>query len=112
LDVRLTTALLAFGRDVAVGRTTPAALDPRWKARRELPDLVGALNRAAGRDLKTWIDVIRPPHPEYAALQQALSSLYAQRQKGGWPKVPADKYAPGRSIPSMTVLRQRLAAGG
>src|SRR5437870_4696650 len=30
LDAGLTAALLAFSRDVAAGRTTPAALDRRW----------------------------------------------------------------------------------
>src|SRR5687767_2299106 len=40
LDARLTTALLALGRDVAVDR--PKA-DRNWKARRELPDLVATL---------------------------------------------------------------------
>src|SRR5439155_5380782 len=67
LDARLTTALLAFGRDVAPGRTTPTALDRRWKARRELPDLAATLKSAADSDLKTWIDTVRPQHPEYAA---------------------------------------------
>ena len=112
LDARLTTALLAFGRDVAAGRTTPAAIDRRWKARRELPDLVGTLDHAARGDLKTWIDAVRPQHPEYAALQQALLNLQAQREKGAWSKVPAGTFAPGRSNSSMIALRQRLTAGG
>ena len=112
LDAGLTTALLAFGRDVAAGRTRPAAVDPRWKARRELPDLAGTLGRAADGDLKTWIDSVRPSHPEYAALQQALTDLQAQREKGGWPKVPGGAFAPGRSNPSVIALRQRLTASG
>ncbi|HEY3045799.1 MAG TPA: L,D-transpeptidase family protein [Vicinamibacterales bacterium] len=112
LDVRLTTALLEFGRDVAAGRMTPAALDRRWKARRELPDLAGTLSQAAGGDLKKWIDTVRPQHPEYAALQQALMNLQAQRDKGGWPQVAAGTFAPGRSNPSVVALRQRLTASG
>jgi murein L,D-transpeptidase YcbB/YkuD len=112
LDARLTTALLAFGRDVAGGRTMPSALDKRWKARRELPDLAGTLNHAAGSDLKTWTDTVRPQHPEYAALQRALINLQAQREKGGWPTVPAGTFATGRSSPSLITLRQRLAASG
>jgi murein L,D-transpeptidase YcbB/YkuD len=111
LDVRLTTALLAFGRDVAAGRTSPAALDRRWKARRELPDLAATLD-AAGGDLEAWIDTVRPQHPEYAALQQALIHLQTQHEKGGWPVVPAGTFAPGRSNPSVIALRQRLTASG
>ena len=83
-EASLTAALFALGRDVAVGRTTPASLDARWKARRQTPDLVAALSRADDGDLKTWPDSVRPPHPEYAALQKALIGLYAQQEKGGW----------------------------
>jgi L,D-transpeptidase YcbB len=111
LDARLTTALLALGRDVAVGRTSPGALDRRWKAQRELPDLVHTLNQSV-ENPKAWLDTVRPRHPEYAALQQALVKLQGQRDKGGWPAVPAGTFAPGRSNPAMPVLRQRLAASG
>ena len=43
LDVRITTTLLTLGRDVAVGRTSPASIDRRWKAARTPPDLVATL---------------------------------------------------------------------
>jgi murein L,D-transpeptidase YcbB/YkuD len=109
LDARLTTALLALGRDVAVGRTTS---DRRWKARREMPDLVASLTEAAAGDVKLWLSTVRPQHPEYAALQQALVNLQAQRDKGGWPRVPSGTYAPGKTNPSVTALRQRLTAAG
>ena len=103
LDARVTTALLAFGRDVAIGRTTPASVDSKWKARRAVPDLAGTLAQA-GTDPKAWIDGVRPRHPEYAALEKALVNLRGQHEKGGWASVPSGK--------AMTALRQRLAAGG
>jgi murein L,D-transpeptidase YcbB/YkuD len=115
LDVRLTTALLGFGRDVAGGRTSPTVIDPRWKARRELPDLAKALGKAVDGDLESWVDAVRPPHAEYAALQRALTNLLAEREKleaGDWPRVPAGTYALGKSNPSLAALRQRLAASG
>jgi len=111
LDARLTTALIALGRDVAIGRTSPTALDRRWKARREVPDLAGTLNQSVTNP-KAWVEMMRPRHPEYLALQQALVNLEGQRDKGGWPVVPRGKFAPGRSNPAMPVLRQRLAASG
>jgi murein L,D-transpeptidase YcbB/YkuD len=74
-DVRLTTALLALGRDVAIGRTSPQRIDGRWKARRTAPDLAGTLNRAAENDLKEWTASISPQHPEYASLEKALTGL-------------------------------------
>jgi murein L,D-transpeptidase YcbB/YkuD len=73
VDVRITSALLMLGRDVALGRTKPERIDPRWKARRSAPDLVGTLSIAADADLTTWLDTIKPAHAQYAALQKALS---------------------------------------
>ena len=43
-DARMTAGLLAFGRDVAVGREHG---DANWKARRTAPDLVAAVTKAA-----------------------------------------------------------------
>jgi len=79
LDVRITTAVLALGRDVAVGRRGPATIDPRWKVRREPPDLGGTLSAAADAgELDAWLDRVRPRHPEYAALQKTLADVHAQ----------------------------------
>jgi murein L,D-transpeptidase YcbB/YkuD len=72
-DVRITAALLTLGRDVAVGRTKPGRLDSRWKARREIPNLVGTLTTATDSGVNTWLDTIKPKHPQYAALQKALT---------------------------------------
>lgn len=99
-DARLTASMLAFGRDVAVGR---GPVDPRFQARRKMPDLVAALT-AAIDDPKTFVDAVRPPHTEYAALQKALDDLHGQREKGGWVKVPSAR--------SENELRQRLQAAG
>ena len=72
LDVRVTAALLSLGRDVALGRTKPERIDPRWKARRTSPDFVGTLVSASTGDLNTWLESIKPKHAQYAALQKAL----------------------------------------
>ena len=109
LDARLTTSLLGFGRDVAIGRTPPA---PFRKSRREAPDLAGTLAQSAGGDPEKWVEAIRPRHPEYAALQDALVKLQGQREKGGWSAVPSAKSGSGRARPTIVALRQRLAAGG
>jgi murein L,D-transpeptidase YcbB/YkuD len=72
-DVRLTAALLSLGRDVALGRTKPERVHPRWKARRTAPDFVGTLATASTGDLSAWLDTIKPQHAQYAALQKALA---------------------------------------
>jgi murein L,D-transpeptidase YcbB/YkuD len=72
-DVRLTSALLMLGREVAVGRTKPERIDPRWKAQRPVPDLVGTLTAATDNGLNTWLDTIKPKHAQYDALQKTLT---------------------------------------
>lgn len=111
LDTQLTIAILRLGHDVAVGRTLPARVDSRWKARRTPPDLAATL---AAHDLEPgpWLQSVRPPHPEYAALQKALEGLRGQQTGGDWPEVPARTYTRGASSPDVTRLRQRLAAEG
>lgn len=112
LDVRLTAALFRLGRDVAIGRTTPERVSRQWKARRTPPDFVGTLTRAAEYGLNTWLDTLRPGHPEYAALQTALAGLRVQEANGGWPRVPPGTFKAGTAHPAVIVLRQRLAADG
>ncbi len=99
-DARMTAGLIRFGRDVAVGRDHG---ETNWKPRRQAPDMVAAVAGAAD-DPGTFIDRVRPPHPEYAALQQALDDLNGQKEKGGWVRVPSAK--------AVTELRQRLLMSG
>lgn len=110
-DVRMTAALLAFGRDVAMGRTKPQVPDGSWKVRRTAPDYVASFAAAVDDPLK-WIESLRPPHAEYAALQKALDDLHGQKEKGGWVSVPAGVLKPGSSGAAVAALRQRLAASG
>jgi murein L,D-transpeptidase YcbB/YkuD len=91
LDLRVTASLLALGRDVALGRTKPESVVRGWTARRTPPDLVGALNQAldAGT-VGAYLDGVRPRHPEYAALQRALSDLRDQQERGGPAELAAE----------------------
>jgi murein L,D-transpeptidase YcbB/YkuD len=72
-ETDLTAALLALGRDVAVGRPgqPPAGVGDR---RRKSPDIaVHLASLIDENDLTAWPDDVRPVHPQYAALQQALA---------------------------------------
>jgi murein L,D-transpeptidase YcbB/YkuD len=111
-EVHTTAGLLALGHDVALGRTRPTALDGRWKARRKAPDFAGTLVRAVDDDVKKWLDTIRPPHPEYAALEKAYLDLLGQKEKGGWTVIPPGVLKQGQSSPAAGALRQRLVASG
>jgi murein L,D-transpeptidase YcbB/YkuD len=112
LDVSITSAVLILGRDVALGRTQPAAIDPRWKARRTPPDFAGTLTTIAEHDLQSWLDRLRPQHHEYGQLQRALRALEGQQGKSGWPAVPAKALTVGRADAAVVMMRRRLAASG
>lgn len=105
-------ALLKFGHDVAIGRVSPTAVDPNWKARREVPDLRASLDQTANGRLDSWIAGLQPRHPEYVSLQRALRQLRDQEQNGAWPKVPLRLLKRGVSDPTVTILRNRLVASG
>ena len=99
-DARLTAGMLEFGRDIAAGRQKG---DGNYTNRRTMPDLIAVVT-AASEKPEQFVDAVRPPHQEYAALAKALDDLHGQREKGGWVKVPSAK--------SVNELRQRLQASG
>ena len=111
-DLHLTTAMLSLAHDVAVGRASPTSLDSRWKARRQSPDVALALESAIDGNFDAWPDVVRPVHPEYARLQQALRNLTGVQQRGGWPRVDSRALASRRASAAVIPLRQHLAAAG
>jgi murein L,D-transpeptidase YcbB/YkuD len=71
-DVRLTSALLTLGHDVAIGHTPPADFDPLWRSRRDPPNLPRTLAQAIDTNLSRWLEDIEPQHAEYRALKSAL----------------------------------------
>jgi murein L,D-transpeptidase YcbB/YkuD len=112
LDVRVTGALLQLGRHVATGRVTPTSIDRRWNVKREAPQYVAELQRAAEGTIESFFDAVAPRHPEYRALRDALGSLRTQAA-AGWPVVPRATLKAGESNALVVrPLRRRLAAGG
>jgi len=112
LDARVTAALLQLSRHVAVGRLEPESVDVRWNAKRQPPDYVTALQQAHASGIGGLLDAVRPQHPEYAALQTALSSLRGQAT-AGWPRIPRANMKIGQwNAPLVVPLRQRLATSG
>jgi len=94
-DVRLTAALLQLGRHVATGHMNPATMDPRWNARREMPDVAATLQRAWEAGVTGFLDAVRPVHLEYRALQKALVSLRGQASRG-WPTITRSSLKAGQ----------------
>jgi L,D-transpeptidase YcbB len=112
LSAATNRALLTFAHDVAIGRVSPRAIDPNWKARRQVPDFRASLDQSANGRLNAWIEGLQPRHREYASLQRALQQLRDQEQDGGWPKVALRPLKPGVTDPAVANLRARLAASG
>jgi murein L,D-transpeptidase YcbB/YkuD len=111
-ELRLTTALLALGRDAAIGRTDPRRLDQRWKRQRALPDLPAALEKAIAENaLPQWADRLAPVHPEYARLRKAWAMLRPHRD-AEWVQIPKVTLRPGQSHAAVGMLRYRLFASG
>lgn len=111
-DVHLTMSVLAAGRDVALGRTSPAALDRRWKSQRTAPPFVDLLTQATEkRNIDGWLERLQPRHPDYARLQKAWTALSA-RAGTEWPDVPRVTLKPGARRKAVEALRARLIAGG
>ena len=75
LDVRLTAAVLALGRDVALGRSDPRTMGVPSTKRRATPDFAAILHDAVQFNPSAWLDRIEPPHPEYAVLRRVLIDL-------------------------------------
>ncbi len=73
-ETDLTAALLALGRDVAIGRPGPAPAGVGDR-KRTPPDIAARLGSVIDQgDLTAWPDDVRPIHQHYAALQKALAA--------------------------------------
>lgn len=82
LDVKLTSAVLTLGRDVAVGRP---GVRPNGTANgpRKPRDFAAILNESVTFDPGSWLERVQPQHPEYAALRRVLSDLRDELEQPG-----------------------------
>jgi len=95
-ETDLTAALLALGRDVAIGRPgpPPAGVGDR---KRTPPDIAARLASVIDEgDFTAWPDDVRPAHPQYAALQEALAKTIAPATE---PAVTPPSAPPATSTP-------------
>jgi L,D-transpeptidase YcbB len=110
-DVRLSSALAAFGADLAHGRIDPASIDAAFKAERREVDLAAALALADDGEGERFLAELRPPHPEYEALRLTLIGYRTRAAEGPWPSVDARRaLRPGTRDAAVAALRARLRA--
>jgi murein L,D-transpeptidase YcbB/YkuD len=115
-DVLLTSTYAALGEDLLVGQVDPRTVGQSWHIDPNDENVDSALVRTLGQmPLAKSIGAMRPPDPDYAALQKELVHFRDIVSKGGWAKVPegkALKRGDSDSPQRLAALRTRLAAEG
>jgi murein L,D-transpeptidase YcbB/YkuD len=113
LDVALTYAFLRYADDVASGTVDPRGSTQLWRAAPRTVDPDKLLEQAAGDSPLAALEGLRPAHPQYRALSEALVKHRRIASAGGWPALPATlTLKPGRKSPHVAALRERLQASG
>lgn len=72
-ELYLSNAAVRFARDLYAGRTTPAVSEPDIVIHRKKLDLIALLGSMAKNGPENVLDRLRPLHPQYHALQKALT---------------------------------------
>ena len=114
LDLLIADAVMEYAIDLRAGRLTPRSIAPELAA---VPPPLDPVEIAKqGRDqsnLAAFLSGFTPPHPQYAALRDALRRYRAIAAAGGWPAAgQGPVLKPGMQDMSVPALRRRLAATG
>ena len=115
LEVRLTSTLLRFTRDLHGGRVETVDL-PVWYHGPAEVDVVTRVSKAMASDgERQMVERLRPRHKAYHRLAARLGDYRALVEAGGWPTVPTgDTLEPGDEIDpeAFDALLGRLVAEG
>jgi murein L,D-transpeptidase YcbB/YkuD len=116
VEVGLTWAALLAASDLHYGRVMPETVADRWLVRREKVDLPAVLQKGLdGGKLVESLRALDPPHPQFAALLQALQRYRQIAIGGGWPVVPKGpvlKEGQTGDAARLQALAKRLQAEG
>ncbi|HEV8238291.1 MAG TPA: L,D-transpeptidase family protein [Thermoanaerobaculia bacterium] len=116
VEVGLTWAALLAASDLHDGRVTPDTVGDRWKIRRDKADLPATLQKGLeGGKLVDTLRALDPPHPQFAALLQAMQRYRQIAIAGGWPEVPKGpvlKEGQKGDAARLQALAKRLQAEG
>lgn len=115
LEVLLSHGALDYGRDLAVGRLEPVAIDSELYVEKREIDVQALLNRLAGvPDPSVELAALPPRRPEYQRLKPALHHYKALAAIGGWQPIPLAEASlkPGSNDDRLPALRGRLRVTG
>ena len=115
-DVLLSSAFVAFGRDMLSGQHDPKELGQAWHINPSAERVDSALALTLREDdLAAGLTRMRPQDPAYDSLRIELGRYRELAAKGDWPTVPAGKALKRGDTDSparLAALRARLAAEG
>ncbi len=113
LELAMTSAVLAFARDLSSGALDPIKIDDGIKRKIVRPDPAAILDQAAGPDFAGWLKSLVPTHPAYARLMAEKITLEAVVSAGGYgPTLTAEEIKPEATTADIVALRDRLIALG
>lgn len=114
LDLLLTDAFLLYGSHLLTGHVNPETIQSEWVIEKRVADLAEILEAALNaNDIEKALKSLRPPHPDYAALRNALLTYENIVSMGGWPEVPpGPKLEKGDQGPRVGALRSHLMVSG
>ena len=117
-DMLATDAVIRLAYHLRFGKVHAADVQPEWRSDRDVESVFGAppaiaLQRLVDGDLAAGLDGLRPRHPIYAALRQALRTYREIESAGGWPFVAAGPtLKPGAADARLPSLAARLRLEG
>ena len=111
LELLISSALLRYVNDVAVGRLEPKEENPELFVYPDPPDSVPVLEQAvASGDLVKAMTLLPPTYVQYERLKRAVEAYRDLANRGGWQQIPdGTTLKPGMRDPRVVALRARLA---
>lgn len=113
MELAMTSALLAFARDMSSGALTPVKVDEGIKRKIVRPNPETILAQAESSGFGQWLKGLIPSDPVYSRLMAEKIALEALVAKGGYgPNLSAEQIKPEAGTADIIALRDRLIALG